>query len=381
MLHPFIKYQATGNDFILFDNFKDSHFIYDRVLVASLCHRQRGIGADGIITLDQSDGYDFALHHYNADGSRGGGLCGNASRAVLHYAHSVGLISRHATFMAFDGAHSGFVENDLVTLLTMLQSRMQSSGRVSKYDVKFYVEKACEYLKIYQTRPQNIVSGKLVSYFKSVEEDFHQYLDSKTFDISPIIYNRYKNLRQVKRVQWVSRNIDDPESISEHTFNTWLMAMLFLPDEYDSEDYNKKEILDMLLVHDLAEAVLGDQEIKLNEPQKELKAQNEELRKLFLKGTYPDIANLTYYYNVWTGYYNGININARAARDLNLLQTVYTFCEYCCEYPEKFSVDDIKSWLNEKTNLKTEIGHRLFKRLVTDNKAFEYVIKQSETQN
>ena len=114
MLHPFIKYQATGNDFILFDNFKDSHFIYDRVLVASLCHRQRGIGADGIITLDQSDGYDFALHHYNADGSRGGGLCGNASRAVLHYAHSVGLISRHATFMAFDGAHSGFVENDLV---------------------------------------------------------------------------------------------------------------------------------------------------------------------------------------------------------------------------------------------------------------------------
>lgn len=274
-----------------------------------------------------------------------------------------------------------FVENDLVTLLTMLQSRMQSSGRVSKYDVKFYVEKACEYLKIYQTRPQNIVSGKLVSYFKSVEEDFHQYLDSKTFDISPIIYNRYKNLRQVKRVQWISRNIDDPESISEHTFNTWLMAMLFLPDEYDSEDYNKKEILDMLLVHDLAEAVLGDQEIKFNESQKELKAQNEELRKLFLKGTYPDIANLTYYYNVWTGYYNGININARAARDLNLLQTVYTFCEYCCEYPEKFSVDDIKSWLNEKTNLKTEIGHRLFKRLVTDNKAFEYVIKQSETQN
>ena len=89
----------------------------------------------------------------------------------------------------------------------------------------------------------------------------------------------------MKRVQWVSRNIDDPESISEHTFNTWLMAMLFLPDEYDSEDYNKKEILDMLLVHDLAEAVLGDQEIKFNEPQKELKAQNEELRKLFLKGT------------------------------------------------------------------------------------------------
>lgn len=282
---------------------------------------------------------------------------------------------------ALNSKTGSFVENDLVTLLTMLQSRMQSSGLVTKFDVKYYVAKACDYLKIYQTKPQNIVSGKLISYFKSIEEDFHQYLNSDSFDISPIIYNRYKNLRQVKRIQWVSKNIDDPESTSEHTFNTWLMAVLFLPEEYDAEDYNKKEILDMLLIHDLAEAVLGDQKTKLIEPHKDLKVQNEELRKLFLKGTYPDIANLTYFYNVWTGYYNGLNINARAARDLNLLQTVYTFCEYCCQYPEKFSEEDIKSWLNEKTNLKTEIGHSLFKRLITDNKAFDYVIKQSKNIN
>ena len=100
-------------------------------------------------------------------------------------------------------------------------------------------------------------------------------------------------------------------------------------------DTAKKEILDMLLIHDLAESALGDQQINLAEPQKELKSQNEVLKKLFLKGTYPGVANLTYYYNVWTGYYNGLNINSRVARDLNLIQTVYTFCEYCCAYPEK----------------------------------------------
>src|SRR5699024_4252187 len=123
----------------------------------------------------------------------------------------------------------------------------------------------------------------------------------------------YRGLKQVKRSQWAERNIEDPESISEHTYSAWLMAVLFLPEEYGTEGYSKREILDMLLVHDMAEAVVGDQTISLNEPKKELKSQNDVLRKLFLKGTYPDIANLTHYYNVWTGYYNGLNINARTA--------------------------------------------------------------------
>ena len=68
----------------------------------------------------------------------------------------------------------------------------------------------------------------------------------------------------------------------------------------------------MLLVHDMAEADVGDQMISLNEPKRELKKQNDVLKKLFVKGTYPDIANLTHYYNVWTGYYNGMNVNAES---------------------------------------------------------------------
>ena len=131
----------------------------------------------------------------------------------------------------------------------------------------------------------------------------------------------------------------------------------------------------MLLVHDMAEAALGDTVTSLAEPKKELKEQNNVLRKLFLKGTYPEIANLTYYYNVWTGYYNGLNTNARTARDLNLLQSVYTFCEYYCEYPDKFSKEDVKNWLKEKHNLKTEIGHQLYDRLITNNHDFKEIME------
>ncbi len=276
---------------------------------------------------------------------------------------------------ALYGNTGKFVENNLVTLLTLLQARIQSVRANLKFDIKPYVIKALEYLETYQSRPQNIVSNKLLYYFKSVEEDLRLYLEEGAFDIGPLIYNKYRGLKQVKRSQWLSHDIDDPESVSEHLYSAWLMAMLFLPEEHHAEGYCKREILDMLLVHDMAEASIGDQETSLIETKKELKEQNDILKKLFLKGTYPDVANLTYYYNVWTGYYNGVNTNARTARDLNLLQSVYTFCEYYCAYPERFTKEDVNSWMREKSNLKTEIGYQLFERLITNNQDFVSVFE------
>ena len=95
----------------------------------------------------------------------------------------------------------------------------------------------------------------------------------------------------------------------------------------------------------------------------------------FLKGTYPNIANLTHYYNVWTGYYNGTNTNARIARDINLLQTVYTFFEYSCKNQDNISKEQAKIWISEKTTLKTDLGHQLFDRLITQNSDFRRILE------
>ena len=279
---------------------------------------------------------------------------------------------------ALSGESKKFVEKNLVTMLTLLQARIQNRNQTLKFDIRPYVEKALEYIAVYRTRPQNIVSGKLLFYFRSVEDDLKAFLESDEFDIGPMIYSQYRGLRLVKRSQWTERNIEDPESISEHTYSAWLLAMIFLPEENDVEGYLKREILDMLLVHDMAEAIIGDQTVSLCEPTRELKSQNEVLKKLFLKGTYPDIANLTHYYNVWTGYYEGMNINARIARDINLIQTVYTFCEYYCIYPDHFPSGDVRKWMKEKNNLKTDIGYQLFDRLITQNKEFSAVFETEE---
>ncbi len=276
-------------------------------------------------------------------------------------------------------AKSGkFVENNLITLTTILQARIQRGAGQALPGLKEYVEKAIGYLELYQTRPQHISSNKIEFYLASVLDDFRNFVRTPQFDIGQDIYNKYRGIKDVKRPQWVAHCVEDPESVSEHIFSTWLLAMLFLPDHTDHPDYDKREVLDMLLVHDLAKAETGEQWQTFDNTDRDLQKRNTVLRKLFMKGTYPCMANLTYYYNIWTGYYNGININARVARDMNILQSVYTFCEYYLRYPQCFSSGDIAEWRRNQGRLTTEIGFSLWERLIEENQAYRALFLEPE---
>jgi len=81
------KYSANGNDFVMCiaQEKKDRS-----ELAKTLCHRQNGIGADGFVVVIPHKNYDFEWEFYNADGSRAD-MCGNASRAVAHFAHEKGI--------------------------------------------------------------------------------------------------------------------------------------------------------------------------------------------------------------------------------------------------------------------------------------------------
>jgi len=81
------KYSANGNDFVMFVAQEKE----DRsALAKQLCHRQNGVGADGLVVLLPHKTYDFEWEFYNSDGSSAN-MCGNASRAVAHYAHEKGI--------------------------------------------------------------------------------------------------------------------------------------------------------------------------------------------------------------------------------------------------------------------------------------------------
>ena len=51
----FYKYQGAGNDFIMIDNRTNTFPKEDVKLVAHLCHRHFGIGADGLILLENNE--------------------------------------------------------------------------------------------------------------------------------------------------------------------------------------------------------------------------------------------------------------------------------------------------------------------------------------
>jgi diaminopimelate epimerase len=82
-----VKYNASGNDFIIFhDREKKDR----RELAKLLCKRQEGVGADGMVVLVPHPQYDFEWEFYNSDGTVAK-MCGNATRAVSHYAIEHGI--------------------------------------------------------------------------------------------------------------------------------------------------------------------------------------------------------------------------------------------------------------------------------------------------
>lgn len=124
---PFHKYQGTGNDFVMIDQ-RELQYLSgeETALIARLCDRRFGIGADGLILLKQRKGYDFEMDYFNADGRRGS-MCGNGGRCALAFAHALGLIKAEYHFWAPDGPHrarrraDGWVELQMAEVSTIEQ--------------------------------------------------------------------------------------------------------------------------------------------------------------------------------------------------------------------------------------------------------------------
>lgn len=99
----FTKYQGAGNDFILVDN-REKVFPVDYNLIEKLCDRRFGIGADGLMLLENEEGYDFKMRYFNSDG-REASMCGNGGRCIVAFAKQIDIIKEHTRFIAVDGEH------------------------------------------------------------------------------------------------------------------------------------------------------------------------------------------------------------------------------------------------------------------------------------
>ena len=127
MIIEFYKYQGTGNDFIMIDDREKEFDLTDNDLIAALCERRMGIGADGLILLREHDTLDFEMIYFNADGKQSS-MCGNGGRCIIAFAQMLEITESETTFMAIDGEHKGRLMDDGIYLQMQDVKKIEGVG-------------------------------------------------------------------------------------------------------------------------------------------------------------------------------------------------------------------------------------------------------------
>jgi diaminopimelate epimerase len=134
---PFFKYQGTGNDFVMIDQ-RQQQFLKktDVGTINHLCDRRFGIGADGLILLEnpkkgvytEGSPFDFQMIYFNADG-RESSMCGNGGRCLVAFANYLQVFDNQCVFNAIDGLHDAKVREDGWVELKMIDVNAIEIGK------------------------------------------------------------------------------------------------------------------------------------------------------------------------------------------------------------------------------------------------------------
>jgi diaminopimelate epimerase len=89
----FTKMHGLGNDFIILDGRNLPINTDFSAMAKGLCHRQLGIGADGIALVLSSQTADIRMRIFNSDGSEPA-MCGNLSRCFAKYLYEKHMIAK-----------------------------------------------------------------------------------------------------------------------------------------------------------------------------------------------------------------------------------------------------------------------------------------------
>ena len=111
----FTKMNGAGNDFVMIDN-RAGKVRLEPEQIVRICDRHRGVGADGILLLEQaSNGGDFRMRYYNRDGGEAE-MCGNGARCFTRFANKVADAPAKVSFETPAGLIRGELRGELVTL-------------------------------------------------------------------------------------------------------------------------------------------------------------------------------------------------------------------------------------------------------------------------
>lgn len=197
----FTKYQGTGNDFIVTD-VRFWRRPLDAPLAVKLCDRHRGIGADGILILDQDR---LSMEVWNADGSRPE-MCGNGLRCAARYFAEHGISTAHAFVITTDaGPHEVRVDGDRI----QVQMRPPAFGAAS---VGFHDDGTSDDQREY------LLSNDLSIYFVSMGNPHAVIFNA----VDPAERQRLGPALEKDQRFKSGANIEFVEALDEHTFRVFV---------------------------------------------------------------------------------------------------------------------------------------------------------------
>ncbi|MDB0058549.1 diaminopimelate epimerase, partial [Salibacteraceae bacterium] len=133
----FYKYQGAGNDFVMIDNRNGEVELGKNLntkIINRICDRNFGVGADGLILLQNDINSDFRMVYFNSDGNEST-MCGNGGRCIVAFAKFLDVFEGNSCeFRAIDGMHKAKLYGDWVEL------QMIDVSKVEQIDNDFFLD-------------------------------------------------------------------------------------------------------------------------------------------------------------------------------------------------------------------------------------------------
>lgn len=252
---------------------------------------------------------------------------------------------------------------NLFTLCSLIQYRLSAEQNIlcEIEKLKAVLEKTIKILG-------NDLEDEMQNYIIMLQED----ISNSSYNIGHL-YDELYMLKDIQRRGWVEKiekgsiEVDRYEDVIEHTYYAWLLGMLYLPENRPNSKvyskYDKKKILNCLLIHDLAERYVGDK-LPEESTEKHRKIEDECMKRIFMHDMYDGIENMNAYRKVWDNFVlNTKDINGKIAKEIDIIQAIYQFCVYK-RGGARFSKEKEMEWRKERYKIKTFLGKRIFDEVV-----------------
>lgn len=265
----------------------------------------------------------------------------------------------------------------------------------------FIIEIICCYLNQYGNTDENLIFNK----YLAVQLKRFQMAKEKITK-GPLLEGAFSpedvltglcTLGTEKRIGWgisdvVSEKISEEsflklrkeepiqETTLQHTFEAFLIGLLYLPAKSKNNKlYDKQKILNMLLVHDLGETVVGDIIPQYENYDRSREREREFCEELFLQGTRSNIADLSEYLFLWEAWCNNSHedYNILIAKEIDKIQMLYKLLKLLDEEKVELTGDRIKDFWKAKSMIKTLEGKEIFNILIARNKRLKSVAEKN----